>query len=118
MSVPGFKSLADYLAAVEPVKARTLKAMIDCILAEFPELEAKIAWNVPQIHRRGNYVAGMAAFKAHLTFSPWSVRVIDAFRARLAGYVVLQHCFHIPVDWQVDGELLRDMVRARLAEPD
>ena len=111
-------SIDDYLASVDATKAKTLGSIIDFILAEFPELEAKIAWNVPTIHRKGKYIVGLAAYKNHLTFSPWSVFVMEDFQERLKQYVVLKNCFHLPVDWQIDQELLKDLVRARLAELD
>ncbi|KQV90040.1 hypothetical protein ASD15_25525 [Massilia sp. Root351] len=116
MSAPKFHSVEDYLATLEPVKASTVKSIIDFTLAEFPGLEAKIAWNVPTIHRKGQYVAGLAAYKRHLTFSPWSIWVMEDFKDRLQGFVVFKNCFQIPVDWELDKDLVRDLVRARLAE--
>ena len=118
MSPPRFASVEAYLASLDPVKARTLRSVIDLILAHFPELESKIAWNVPTIHRNGKYVVGICAYKHHLTFSPWSPRVLDAFKVRLKPFVLLKNCFHIPVDWDIDSELVTDLVRARLAELD
>jgi uncharacterized protein len=118
MAVPRFGSVDEYLASLEPPKGATLRSVIDAVRSGFPELEAKIAWNVPQIHRDGKYVAGVSAARNHLSFSPWSAEVIEAFRPRLADYVVKKNLFQVPVDWEVDGELLRDMVRARLAELD
>ncbi|MDQ2987966.1 MAG: DUF1801 domain-containing protein, partial [Pseudomonadota bacterium] len=90
MSSPRFASIDDYLSSLEPAKAKTLGAIIDLILAEFPELDAAIAWNVPTIRRNGEYVAGICAYKHHLTFSPWSPWVIEDFKARLDGLVVLK----------------------------
>jgi uncharacterized protein YdhG (YjbR/CyaY superfamily) len=116
VSSPKFDSIEAYLASVDETKAKTLKSIIDFILAEFPELEAKIAWNVPTIHREDKYVVGLAAYKNHLTFSPWSLFVMQDFKARLEKLVVLKNCFHIPVDWEIDRELLKDLVRARIAE--
>lgn len=116
MSSPKFESVEAYISSVDASKAKTLGAIIDFILVEFPELEAKISWNVPTIHRKGKYVVGLAAYKNHLTFSPWSLFVMEDFKARLDNFVVLKNCFHIPVDWEVDEELLKDLVRARLAE--
>ena len=116
MKSPRFNSVEEYLASLDPVKARTLKSVIDLILAEFPELESKISWNVPTIHRQGKYVAGVCAFKHHLTFSAWSPRVIEDFKGRLGKFVVWKNCFQIPVDWDIDRELVKDLVRARLAE--
>ena len=118
MKSPKFSSVGEYLASVEPTKARTLRSVIDLILAEFPELESKISWNVPTIHRKGKYVIGLAAYKHHLTFSPWSPRVIEDFKVRLGKFVLFKNCFHIPVDCKIDRELVKDLVRARLAELD
>lgn len=113
-----YSSIEDYLASQDEVKARTLRAVIDLILTTFPELEAKISWNVPTIHRQGKYVAGLAAYKKHLTFAPWSVEIMESFKDRLKGYVVFKNCFQIPVDWAVDESLIKEMVKARLAELD
>ena len=118
MNSPKFKSVEKYLASLDPTKERTLRSVIDLILAQFPELESKIAWNVPTIHRNEKYVVGVCAYKHHLTFSPWSSRVIEDFKARLGKFVVFKNCFQIPVDWDIDRKLVKDLVRARLAELD
>jgi uncharacterized protein YdhG (YjbR/CyaY superfamily) len=115
---PKFNSVEEYLASLDPRKERTLRSTIDLILTQFPELACKISWNVPTIHRNGKYVVGVCAYKNHLTFSPWSPRVIEHFKERLRRFVVFKTCFQIPVDWENDRELLKDLVRARLAELD
>nr|PZN38022.1 MAG: hypothetical protein DIU70_11590 [Bacillota bacterium] len=115
---PRFHSVEDYLASLDPTKARTLRSIIDFILAEFPELESKISWNVPTIHRKGKYVVGLAAYKQHLTFSAFSARIMEDLQGRLGRFVVFKNCFQIPVDWEIDKELVRDLVLARLAELD
>jgi uncharacterized protein len=103
------------LASQDPAKERTLRSVIDLILAEFPELESKISWNVPNIHRKGKYVAGICAYKHHLTFAPWSPRVIGDFKLRLGKFVVWKDRFQIPVDWEIDRELGKDLVRAQIS---
>lgn len=115
---PRFSSVEDYLTKQDPVKAKTLRAVIDLILARFPELEAKISWNVPTIHRQGKYVAGICAYKNHLTFSPWSPQIIADFKPRLKNYVVFKGTLQIPIDWEIDRKLLQDLAQARLAELD
>ena len=115
---PKFSSVEEYLASQDRTKQRTLKSVIEFILTQFPELESKISWNVPTIHRNGKYVAGICAYKNHLTFSPWSPRVIKDFKARLGRFVLFKTCFQIPVDWEIDRKLVKDLVRARLAELD
>jgi uncharacterized protein len=113
-----FKSVEEYLASLDPTKESTLRSVIDLILAQFPELESKISWNVPTIHRNGKYVVGVCAYRNHLTFSAWSPRVIEDFKVKLGKFVVFKNCFQIPVDWKIDKELVKDLVRARLAELD
>jgi len=116
---PRFSSVEEYLASLEdPTKEKTLRSVIDLILTQFPELESKISWNVPTIHRNGKYVVGVCAYKHHLTFAPWSSRVIEDFKVRLGKFVLFKTCFQIPVDWEIDRELVKDLVRARLAELD
>ena len=117
---PRFNSVEEYLASLESepdghsTKARTLRSVIDLILTEFPELESKISWNVPTIHRKGKYVAGICAYKHHLTFAPWSPRVIEDFKGpsrtggRLGKFVVFKNCFQIPLDCEIDRELVKD----------
>jgi uncharacterized protein len=113
-----FNSVEDYLTSLDPTKEKTLRSVIDLILGQFPELQSKISWNVPTIHRNGKYIVGICAYKRHLTFSPWSPRVITDFKKRLQKFVVFKNCFQIPVDWKIDRKLVKDLVRARLAELD
>jgi uncharacterized protein YdhG (YjbR/CyaY superfamily) len=115
---PKFNSVEEYLASQDPTKEGTLRSVIDLILAEFPELKSQISWNVPTIRRNGKYVVGICAYTNHLTFSPWSPRVIEHFKARLRKFVFFKTCFQIPIDWEIDRALMKDLVRARLAELD
>lgn len=120
MNSPRFSTVDDYLASLNPTQERTLRSVIEFVLDEFPDLESKVSWNVPQIHRGGDYVFGVSALKNHLALAPWSTRVIEDLRERLErdGYVVRKNLFQIPDDWEIDEELVRDLVRARLAELD
>src|SRR5215831_3531160 len=94
---PRFNSVEEYLASQDPTKEKTLRSVIELILTEFPKLRSKVSWNVPTIHRNGKYVAGICAYKHHLTFSPWSPRIIADFKPRLVKFVVWKNCFQIPV---------------------
>ena len=120
MKSPKFNSVEDYLTSLDSTKAKTLKSVIDFILNQFPELESKMSWNVPHIHLNRKYVFGVSALKDHLALAPWSPRVIEDFKVRLEEekYVVRKNLFQVPVDWEIDRELVKDLVLARLAELD
>ena len=116
MPAEKFATVDLYLASLDEIKRKTLSELLDLITSEFPELEVKMAWNTPMVHLQGRYVVGLAALKNHLSFSPWSTAVLERFAPRLSGYVTKKNLFQIPVDWQIDAALVRDLVSARLAE--
>jgi uncharacterized protein YdhG (YjbR/CyaY superfamily) len=116
VATPRFARLDEYLESLDAVKGATLEAVLTFITTEFAGATVKLAWNVPQVQIDGAYVFGVSAAKNHLTLAPWSADVLAAFAHRLEGYVVNKGTFQIPVDWTVDESLVRDMIRARLAE--
>jgi len=119
VAAPRFTSLDEFLAPLDDVRAGTLRRIIASLQQSFPELSVKMAWNVPHLQRPdGKYVFGTNVAKNHVTLAPWSNSVFDAFRDRLAGYTLGKGTFQVPVDWEVDDDLLRDMVAARIAELD
>jgi len=116
MAAKRFVTVDEYLASLDEIKRKTMSELLDLITSEFPELEPKIAWNTLMLHTQGKYIVGLAAYKNHLSFAPWSPAVIESFATRLSDYVVTKNLFQIPVDWQIDVSLVRDLVSARLAE--
>ena len=111
-----FVTVDQYLASLDETKRKTVSEILDFVTSEFPELETKIAWNLPMIHKQGTYIVGLAVYKNHLSVSPWSQTVMESFATRLSDYVTTKNLFQVPVDWHVDASLVRDLVAARLAE--
>jgi uncharacterized protein YdhG (YjbR/CyaY superfamily) len=46
----------------------------------------------------------------------FSTEVLEKHLKKLSGYEVNKHTFIVPLDWKVDGPLLRSMTKARIAE--
>jgi uncharacterized protein YdhG (YjbR/CyaY superfamily) len=116
-----FNSVQEYLDSlgidsVSFERADTIRQILSFVINEFPGLEIKLAWNVPTIHKSGQYVVGVAAYKHHITFSVFSKRVIQNHCALLEFYKSFQNCFQIPVNWEMDEDLIRTLVAARLVE--
>jgi uncharacterized protein YdhG (YjbR/CyaY superfamily) len=111
-----FEDLDDYFASLDDIKAATLRRVLDVIATNFPSSTVKLAWNTPQIQIDGKYVFGMSAAKNHLSLAPWSEAAMTAFAERLAPYETTKGLFKVPVDWDVDGELITDLIQARMAE--
>lgn len=114
--MPKIDTLEQYLAGLDATTAATVQSVVDAVLAGHPDATVKIAWNVPQMQIGGKYVFGISAAKNHISLSPWSNIAMRAFADRLAAYDPTANLFRVPVDWQVDQELITHLVDARLAE--
>jgi uncharacterized protein YdhG (YjbR/CyaY superfamily) len=107
-----------WFAAADPRAAATASAIFAAVTKNFPGLELVIAWNHPMLRTNGQYVFGLSAARRHLLLNPFSAEVLDALGDRLSGYTTNKRTFQVPLDWEIDETLLRDMVDARLAELD
>ncbi len=105
-----------YLGSLPAAHRVTASAILGLLKAEFPDLELRLAWNVPHLYRGKDPVAGLSAAKAHLSFSPWSADVLAAHRGRLGNLEATANLIRVPPGWKPDKPLLRSLVRARLAE--
>ena len=105
-----------YFASLDPVAAKTGRAIFAAVMKAHPQLELVVAWNQPMLRVNGQYVMGLSAAKQHLLIAPFSGDVLAAFTDRLTGYEVNKKTFRVPIDWKVDAKLLRDMAAARIAE--
>ena len=75
-----------------------------------PDLEQVIAWNHPMLKAEGKYVFGVSAAKNHLLIAPFQPAVLEDMSDQLSGYEVQKRTVRVPVDWDVDVELLCEMV--------
>lgn len=111
-----FETVDDYLESLPEPKGETLRRVLNTITSAYPEATLKLAWNVPQVQIHGKYVFGVSAAKSHLSLAPWSEAAMASLAERLAPYETTKGLFKVPVDWDVDGELVCDLVAFRLAE--
>ena len=105
-----YETVDDYLAEHDDDKQRTLQAILTTIAEEFPESNIVIAWNHPMVMIDGKYVFGVSVHSKHLLLAPFGDGVIDQFRERLGDYELNKKTVKVPIDWQVDRALIRDMI--------
>ena len=106
----------EYLEPCDDTKRKTVRAILMAITAKHPRIETVIAWNQPMLKLDGQYIFGVMVVTNHILMAPWSKAVLDEFAPRLAGYKVNKKTIEVPVDWNPDITLLRDMAAARIAE--
>jgi len=113
-----YTTLEGYLADADPIGAATLQRIFDGLRARHPGTVVEIAWNHPFLTLEGRRLLSVTALRGHLLAAPWSSEVLDAFRAILTdvhGLTVNRKTFRLPLDWDVDEELLDALVAAELA---
>ena len=110
-----YATYAEYLQTLDGVKRPTMERIFLTLTSRFPELDLVIAWNQPMLKLGKTYLFGASASKSHLTIAPWDAEVLEEFRPRLTDYVVNKKTIRVPADWDVDEELLIEMMRKSIA---
>jgi uncharacterized protein len=111
-----FATVDDYLAAVDPVGAETIRSIFAAIRKVHSDLEPVVAWNQPMLRKGDDYVIGFSVLTNHVLLGPWGEHSLAAATPHLGGYKVNKKTVQVPLDWDVDAHLLLAMVDSRLAE--
>ena len=106
----------EYLQGVDEPKRSTLQALRRTILEIVPDADQVISYGIPAFRVRGTTVAGVAAFKDHLSYLPFSGTVLAQLADELKGYTMTKSALHFPVDRPLPKSVVRHLVAARLAE--
>ena len=105
-----------YLQGLGEPKRSTLQALRRTMLEVIPDAEEVISYGVPAFRVDGKTVAGFAAFKAHLSYLPFSGSVFRQLGSELDGYTTTKGSLHFPVDSPLSKELVERLIGVRLAE--
>ena len=110
-----FTTPDEYLKTLDPVAAKTVRAILAAITDKYPRLELVMAWNQPMLRIGKQYVFGLSVAKQHILLLPLG-SALEQLAGRLAKYEVNKKTVRVPLDWKVDTTLLRAMVKVRLDE--
>lgn len=115
-------SFSDYLSDIaDPEHRAQLKAVLDEITAEFPELDQRVAWNQPMFTDHGTFIIGFSIARTHISIGVEKV-ALDQFSDRIleTGLTRTPQLFQIPWEAQVDEgpvkELLFDIIRFNITD--
>lgn len=112
----GAGQVDEYLRGLEEPKQSTLEELRRSILEVLPDAEQVISYGVPAFREQGETVAGFAAFKAHLSYLPFSGSVLPQLADELQGYKMTKSALHFPVDRPLPKALVKKLITVRLAE--
>lgn len=106
----------EYIAAVEEPKRATLDEMRRRILAVIPDAEQTISYGCPAFKVQGKTIAGLAAFKKHLSYLPHSGSTLAEVAADTNAYTQTLSALHFAVDEPLPQALIEKLIAARLRE--
>jgi uncharacterized protein YdhG (YjbR/CyaY superfamily) len=105
-----------YLRTLDEPKRSTLEEMRRRILDIVPKAEQCLSYSVPAFKVQGKTIAGLAAFKNHLSYLPHSGGVLAQLQDELAGYKQTKSALHFPVDEPLPGHVVRQLILVRMRE--
>ena len=79
-----------------------------------PEATEKMSWQMPTFYLMGNIIH-FASNKKHIGLYPGS-SAVEAFSERLSGYKSSKGAIHLPLDKELDIQLIQDIVRFSVDE--
>ncbi len=110
----GYGSIDEYVASFpEEVQAK-LKQLRQLIRQITPEAQERISYQMPAFYLNGNLVY-FAAHAKHIGFYP-TASGIARFKKELAGFHSSKGAVQFPLDEPLPLELIRKIVRFRVAE--
>jgi uncharacterized protein YdhG (YjbR/CyaY superfamily) len=102
-----------YLAAVPEPARETLDEVRRRIRMLVPSATEGISYAVPAFLVDGVPIAGLAAFRHHLSYLPHSGRVLEALGPLIDGYRRTPGSLHFPHDEPLPVDLLRALLAAK-----
>jgi len=105
-----------YLRDLEEPKRSTLETVRRTILEVSPEAEQVISYGVPAFRVGGKTVAGIAAFKNHLSYVPFSGSVLGELADELHDYTMTKSSLHFRIDRPLPKQLVKKLIAVRLAD--
>ena len=111
----GEKTVDAYLDDIPEPFHGMLQHLRAIIREEAPDATEVIAYGIPTFKLSGNLVH-YAAFKNHMSFFPGSTAHNEALKDELAGYKLAKGTIQFTPDKQLPDDLIRKIVRLRIAE--
>lgn len=113
MDKEGPKTVDEYIAQFPPEVRAKLERIRAAIHEAAPEAAERMAYRMPAFSLNGD-LAFFAAFKEHIGFYPLP-EALETFSERLAPYGQGKGSVRFPLGEEPPYELIRDMVRFRVA---
>ncbi len=110
------RTIADYLASLDPASRAALEQVRHAVQAAAPEAEECISYGMPAFRLNGKLIAGFRAAARHCSFHPMSGHTVGTLGAELDGYDTSKGTVRFSPRTGLPSALVRRLVNARIAE--
>ncbi len=104
------------LAALHEPDRGCLEHMVGIARSLAPDASEGMSYGMPALKLDGKPLIGVAAAAKHLSIFPFSPAVVEAVADRLAGFSLSKGTIRFTADHLVPEDVVRDIVRLRVAE--
>lgn len=112
---PNVTTIDDYLADLPADQRKALQKLRRTIRAAAPKAEECISYQIPAF-RQGRLLVGFGAAARHCSFFPMNSKTVAAFKTELEKYDTSKGTIRFTTDKPLPAALVRNIVKARLAE--
>ena len=114
--VNGVAVVDDYFESLDAETRAAFEHIRSLALDIVPDAEQGTSYGMAALKYKQKPLLGFAAAKRHLSVFPFSPRVVDEVRDRLAGYELSKGTIRFTVDKPLPDDVIRDVVMFRVAE--
>jgi uncharacterized protein YdhG (YjbR/CyaY superfamily) len=114
--VAGQAGVDAYLAGLPANQREALARLRRTILAAVPDAGETISYGMPAVTHGGRALVAYAAFKAHCSLFPMSVRAIESLSFDATPYRAGKGTLRFTSDAPLPDELVGEIVAVRIAE--
>ena len=104
------------MAALPADQREALQKLGDIVESVVPGAIEVISYGVPSFKYQGRSLVSLGAAKSHCSFFVQSPEVMQAFAEALSDFDTAKGTIHFQPDKPIPEELVRRLVRARIAE--
>jgi uncharacterized protein YdhG (YjbR/CyaY superfamily) len=112
----GPTSVEEYLATLPDDRRAAMEAFRQTINAAAPDAMETIAYQMPALRTRGQFLVSYAAYKNHYSLFPASDAVVEALGDELAPYLAGKGTIRFPASRPIPAALVTKIVKIRLSE--
>jgi uncharacterized protein YdhG (YjbR/CyaY superfamily) len=106
----------DYFGTLDAETRAALERIRTLVLEIVPQTYQGSSYGMAALKHKDKGLLGFAAAKRHLSVFPFSSRVVDEVRDRLAGFDLSKGTIRFTVEKPLPDEVVPDVVILRLAE--